>query len=127
MYPTYCIAPTGQTNYITPPISLDDADCECYLWHCKYCEQSAQSIRVFLSGNIFFALFAIFPMPQIAFTIGIVQVDWWGNIISSDSQINAISRIQKVYLILCHIPSSGPSLLTRRLPCKYHRRPCQTA
>ena len=53
MYPTYCIAPTGQTNYITKPISLDDADCECYLWHWKYFEQSAQSIRVFLSRIIY--------------------------------------------------------------------------
>ena len=53
MYPTYCIAPTGRTNYITPPIYLDDADCECYLWHWKICEQSEESIRVFLSGIIY--------------------------------------------------------------------------
>ena len=39
MYPTYCIAPTVQTNYITPPICLDDADCEFYLWHWKNCKQ----------------------------------------------------------------------------------------
>ena len=44
MYPTYCIAPTGRTNYITPPIYLDDADYECYLWHWKICEQSEESI-----------------------------------------------------------------------------------
>ena len=50
MYHIYCIAPTGRTNYINQPISLDYADCECYLWHWKYCEQSAQSIRVFLSN-----------------------------------------------------------------------------
>ena len=46
-------------------------------------------------------------MPQIAFTISIVQVDWRGNRISSASRSNEISRIQKVYPILCHIPSSG--------------------
>ena len=52
MYPTYCIDPTGRTNYITPPIYLDDADCECYLWHWKICEQSEKIIQVFLSGII---------------------------------------------------------------------------
>ena len=52
MYPTYCIAPTGRTNYITPQIYLDDADSECYLWHWKICEQSEESIRVFLLGII---------------------------------------------------------------------------
>ena len=53
MYPTYCIAPTGRTNYITPPISLDDADCECYQWHWKYCEQIEKIIRFFLSSIIY--------------------------------------------------------------------------
>ena len=53
MYPTYCIAQTVQTNYITPPIYLDDADYECYLWHWKICEQSEKIIRVFLSGIIY--------------------------------------------------------------------------
>ena len=53
MYPTYCIALTGWTNYITPPIYLDDADCECYLWHWKICKQSEKSIPVFLSGIIY--------------------------------------------------------------------------
>ena len=56
MYPTYCISPTGRTNYITPPIYLDDADCECYLWHWKIWEQSEKIIRVFLSGIIFQSL-----------------------------------------------------------------------
>ena len=53
MYPTYCIAPTGRTNYITPPIYLDDADCKCYLWHWKIYKQSEESIRVFSSGIIY--------------------------------------------------------------------------
>ena len=53
MYPTYFIAPTSRTNYITPTISLDNADCECYLWHTKYCEHSKKSIRVFLSSIIY--------------------------------------------------------------------------
>ena len=53
MYPIYCISPTGRTNYITPPIYLDNANCECYLWHWKYCKQIAQSIRVSLSGIIY--------------------------------------------------------------------------
>ena len=53
MYPTYFIAPTGRTNYITPPIYLYDADYECYLWHWKFCEQSEKSIRVLLSGIIY--------------------------------------------------------------------------
>ena len=53
MYPTYCIAPAGRTNYITPPIYLDDADCEFYLWYSKNCEQSEKSIRAFLSGIVY--------------------------------------------------------------------------
>ena len=53
MYPTYCIAPTGRTNYITQPIYLDNADFECYLWHWKICEQSEKKIQVFLSGIIY--------------------------------------------------------------------------
>ena len=53
MYPTYCIVLTGRTNYITPPIYLDDVDYECYLWHWKICEQSEEIIRVFLSGIIY--------------------------------------------------------------------------
>ena len=53
MYSTYFNAPTGRTNYITPPIYLDDADCECYLWHGTICEKSEKSIQVFLSGIIY--------------------------------------------------------------------------
>ena len=53
MYPTYCISPTGRTNYITPPIYLDGANCECYLWHWKNFKQSEKGIQVFLSGIIY--------------------------------------------------------------------------
>ena len=53
MYPTYSIALPGWTNYITPPIYLDDADCECYLWHWKKFEKSEEIIQVLLSGIIY--------------------------------------------------------------------------
>ena len=47
MYPIHCIAPTGRTYYITPPIFLDDAD---VLRHQKHCNQVPQHIQVYLSS-----------------------------------------------------------------------------
>ena len=47
MYPIHCIAPTGRTNYITPPIFLDDAD---LLWHQKHRDQVPQYFQVHLSS-----------------------------------------------------------------------------
>ena len=55
------------------------------------------------------------PIEQVAFTVGIAQGDWLGNIISLASWSNAINRIHKLYPILCHIPSSGPNILILRL------------
>ena len=47
MYPVYCIALTGQTNYITQPISLDDNNCEWYLLLWEPCLQNVQHICFF--------------------------------------------------------------------------------
>ena len=47
MYPVYCIAPTGRTNYITQPISLDNKNCECYLLCWELCLQNVQRICFF--------------------------------------------------------------------------------
>ena len=52
MYPVYCIAPTGQTNYITQPISLDDDNCEFYLLRWELSIQNVQRISFFQTFNI---------------------------------------------------------------------------
>ena len=47
VYPIYCIALTGRTNYINQPISLENNDCECYLLRWELCLQNVQRIRFF--------------------------------------------------------------------------------
>ena len=47
MYPIYCIALTGQTNYITQPIYLDNKIFECYLLRWELCLQNVQRICFF--------------------------------------------------------------------------------
>ena len=48
MYPVYCIAPTGQTNYITQSISLDNNDCECW----EPCLKNVQHVCFFRPFHI---------------------------------------------------------------------------
>ena len=49
MYPVYCIASTGRTDYINQPISLDDNDCGYYLLCWEPCTKNVQRIRFFRS------------------------------------------------------------------------------
>ena len=52
MYPIYCIAPTGRTNYIAQPISLDNKSCELYLLRWEPCLQNLQHICFFQPFHI---------------------------------------------------------------------------
>ena len=53
MYPVYCITPTGRTNHITQPISLDDNDCEWYLLRWEICLKNVQRICFFHPFHIY--------------------------------------------------------------------------